>query len=184
MGLRSWFGLGGRSRRQASNPLLKQFGDLSASDFELHPIWVSCHGTDQDEPWHDDTDEETFRPWTGQVPVDPADGIFLVRSRFRIASGQEYAGFVTPAMPQESGNLGAIQPHMAVAGRFVSFWYGMMNIPAETKSALYVALRKKPSEVFPIRFEAEPDLTIGIASGEIAGFYRRPAPGAAPEMEQ
>jgi len=50
---------------------LKQAGDLVAANFEAHPVWVSCHVVDYDEPWYDDTDEETFRPWLGALPLDP-----------------------------------------------------------------------------------------------------------------
>jgi hypothetical protein len=46
-------------------PELKQFGDLTVDDFARCPAWISCHVQDYDEPWYDETDEETFRPWTG-----------------------------------------------------------------------------------------------------------------------
>jgi hypothetical protein len=41
-------------------PELKQFGDLSHTDFERHPAWVACHAEDFAEPWFNETDEETF----------------------------------------------------------------------------------------------------------------------------
>jgi hypothetical protein len=43
-------------------PILSQFGDLTSEDFDRDPVWVGCHTVDADEPWIDDTDEETFRP--------------------------------------------------------------------------------------------------------------------------
>lgn len=46
-------------------PELKQFGDLTHEDFDRHPVWIGCHVADYDELWYEDTDEETFRPWTG-----------------------------------------------------------------------------------------------------------------------
>ena len=57
-----------------SPPTLKQFGDLSPLDFDASPVWVQCHIIDYDEPWYDDTDEETFRPWDRALPVDPDNG--------------------------------------------------------------------------------------------------------------
>lgn len=62
-------------------PILKQFGDLTPADFADHAVWVSVHTLDYDEPWYDDNDEETFRPWTGKLPVAPQDGMFLVRAK-------------------------------------------------------------------------------------------------------
>ena len=41
-------------------------------DFATHPVWVSCHSVDYDEPWYDGTDEETFRPWLSEIPVADA----------------------------------------------------------------------------------------------------------------
>ena len=62
-------------------PELKQFSDLTPSDFERHPIWVDCHVVDYDEPWYDDTDEETYRPWAGPLPVEIGSSV-LVRADF------------------------------------------------------------------------------------------------------
>lgn len=102
-------------------PFLKQFGDLTDRDFAQSPVWVGCHTFDYDEPWYDDTDEETFRPWTAPLPVDPADGMFLVRASFRLADGRELGGFVTPAAPNDADDLGLIQPHMNVSGTYFGF---------------------------------------------------------------
>ncbi len=61
--------------------LLKQIQNLRPDDFEEHPVWVLCHIIDYDEPWYDDTDEETFRPWDGPLPVNPSFATFLVLQR-------------------------------------------------------------------------------------------------------
>jgi hypothetical protein len=55
-------------------PELKQFGDLCPADFERYPVWIACHTEDFAEPWFNETDEETFRPWSGALPVAPSDG--------------------------------------------------------------------------------------------------------------
>src|SRR3569833_920819 len=65
-------------------PKLKQFGDLCPADFDHYPVWIACHNEDQAEPWFDEMDEDTIRPWTGALPVSPSDGILLVRSGFQI----------------------------------------------------------------------------------------------------
>jgi hypothetical protein len=63
-----------------TSPLLKRFGDLTPADFESHPVWVSCHSADSEEPWYDETDEETFRPRQDALPADPSEGMLLVRA--------------------------------------------------------------------------------------------------------
>jgi hypothetical protein len=152
-------------------PVLKQFGELAPADFEALPVWASCHSFDYDEPWYADTDEETFRPWTGPLPADPADGMFLVRATFRTAGGHEFAGFVTPTVPEASPNLGLLQPHLAAAGRFFRFWGGLAGVSAEERAAFHALLGTAP-EVFPIRFSCSAALASGICAGSIAGFYR------------
>jgi hypothetical protein len=88
----------------AARPELKQFGDLTAEDFERHPVWIGCHTADYDEPWYDDTDEETFRPRTGDLPADPSEGMLLVRANATLRDGSSFPGFLTPAF--EPGDLG------------------------------------------------------------------------------
>jgi hypothetical protein len=38
----------------------------------------------------------------------------------------------------------------------------------------YAAFNKRPSEVFPVKFHADPSLFAGIVSGRLDGFYRFP----------
>jgi hypothetical protein len=57
-------------------------------------------------------------------------------------------------------------------GRLFSFWGGVMGVPAEVRKEFYMALGKKPEDVFPIRFTADPALCGGVARAEIAGFYK------------
>ena len=46
-------------------PKLKQFGHLTPDDLASHPVWVSCHSVDYDEPWYDDTENLSHFPKTG-----------------------------------------------------------------------------------------------------------------------
>jgi len=107
------------------------------ADFEHHPVWVSCHVFDYDEPWYDDTDEETFRPWLEPLPVDPSKTTFLARASFRLADGREFGGFVTPS---SSLDLGLQQPSIDVGGRFFAFWGGMPGVSSEEREAFYRAV--------------------------------------------
>lgn len=158
-------------------PELKQFGDLRVGDFERVPVWAACTTFDYDEPWYGETDEETFRPWIGSVPVDPANGMFLVRARFELADGRTFLGFVTPAARGGDAGMGTEQPHLAIADRIFGFWGGLFGVAASEKQALFSALRSEPSTTFPIEFRCDAGLASGATSGTIAGFYRSPKLG-------
>ena len=151
-------------------PELKQFSDLSPPDFDRHPVWIACHTEDFAEPWFNETDEETFRPWTRVPPVGPSDGMSLVRATFELHDGSRHDGFLTPA--SQEGDLGTLQPHLFVSGKSFGFWGGMAGVRPDRRKAFYGALRKGPEAIFPIRFSAESDLATGVVAGQVDGFYR------------
>lgn len=156
-----------------NRPLLKQFGDLKPSDFEQHPVWVNCHVIDYDASWYEETDEETFRPWDGALPVDPAETMFLVSASFTLADGAEYAGFLTPQVPSGEPDLGTMQPCLFTpSGEQITFWFGSVEVPAAHISHVYAALGKSAAAIFPLAFQARPDLAHGVCSGTIPGFCR------------
>ena len=96
-------------------PELKQFGDLTQADFDRHPVWIGSHTVDYDEPWYEETDEETFRPWTGGLPADPAAGMLLVTASYELPDGSRYPGFLTP--DRDPADLGTLQPHLFAGNR-------------------------------------------------------------------
>ena len=151
-------------------PELKQFGDLSPADFERHPVWIACHTEDFAEPWFNETDEETFRPWTGPLPVGSSDGMLLVRAIFELHDGSHHDGFLTPAFKE--GEIGALHPHLFVGDQSFGFWGGMFGVRAERRSAFYKALGKGAEAIFPIQFNAAPELATGVVVGQVDGFYR------------
>lgn len=161
---------GGADTMEA-RPVLKQFGDLVPADFQQHPVWIGCHTADYDEPWYDETDEETFRPWTGELPAGPEEGMLLVRATFTIADGRVFVGFVTPQHQGEPLDLGLLQPALFLpSGELVQFWCGIVGVDDSTRRALYDGLGASAEQVFPIRFTADQGLTTGQASGTVPGF--------------
>jgi hypothetical protein len=159
-------------------PELVQFRDLRPSHFQQHPCWIAVRSVDYDEPWYDEADEETFRPWLQALPVDPADGMLLVRAEYRLADGTTLSGFVTPQIEDGSVDLGIIQPQMFLPNeRLESFWDGMYARSADARARLYNELGKHPESVFPITFGVGSGTTKGIAAGKIEGFYSRPEHG-------
>jgi hypothetical protein len=156
-------------------PLLKQFGDLTPADFARNPVWVSVHTLDYGEPWYNDTDEETFRPWMGELPVSPEHRMFLVRAKFTLTDGRVLNGFVTPQVDSEPKSLGTMQPQVFLqSGTRSDFWDGMFKRDAEDRKVLYVELGMDPKAIFPIQFAAEKGLATGHVSGSIPGFCWRP----------
>ena len=158
-------------------PTLVQFSDLAPQHFDANPVWASCHSFDYDEPWYDQTDEETFRPWEGALPVDPASGMFLVRATLQLADGTSFPGFATPAPSAADGAppLGQIQPQLFLpSGQFFGFWLGMFGNAADAASAFYDAVHKSAASVFPIQVRVDPSHWQHEGSLEIAGFYTVP----------
>jgi hypothetical protein len=151
-------------------PTLKQFGDLSRGDFEVHPVWVACHTVDYEAPWYDDTDEETFRPWTDALPVDPADGMFLVRAGVTFADGTQAEGFLTPAF--EAGDMGTMQPHVFVGDRTFGFRGGMFGVPPQVQSELLELTAKSANQIFPVRVHGQPGLSEGAVDAEVPGWLQ------------
>jgi hypothetical protein len=158
------------SNGEPGKPLLRQFAELRPADFERHPVWVGCHIVDYDEPWYDETDEETFRPWLEPTPVDPTISLLLVRARVVLKDGTEYVGFVTPA---QNGYMGESQPHAFVKGRLFMFWGGRFGVPEELKRDFYAAVGKKKEGVFPLQVVASADLVRDGYKAEVLGFYRK-----------
>lgn len=157
-----------------ARPILKQFGDLTPIDFRKYPVWVGVHTLDYGEEWYDETDEETFRPWLGELPVG-AEEMFLVSARLKFADGAEFEGFVTPAVSYEGlRDMGALQPQVFTAsGQRFAFWHGMFR-QAESATRFYQSFARSSNQVFPIQFQALPGLTSSVAAGAIPGFMAIP----------
>lgn len=149
-------------------PELKQFGELGAEDFQSNPVWIGCHTADYGKAWYEDTDEQTFRPYDGDLPADPHGGVLLVRAVVQLKDGTCYPGFVSPGL-----SLGAQQPQIFVNDRRFAFWGGRLGIPQRSQQELYAALGKPPDAIFPLRFVGDPGLTLGSVEGEIEGFYKK-----------
>lgn len=153
-----------------ATPEMKQFEDLTSDDFNRYPVWIGCHDVDYDEPWYEYTDEETFRPWDGPLPVDASQGMLLVRAAIELRDGSRHWGFSTPAV--SPADLGTQQPHIWVGDRCFGLWGGMVGVPIEERQAFYAALGRRPEAIFPLRFAVDPELATGESNGQAFGFYR------------
>lgn len=183
-------------------PVLKQIEDLSHSDFVLHPVWVGVHNNDIDEPWYDQSNEQTYRPWTGPLPF-PGVPIFFVAATFCLADGSVYPGYFNPASKDwdaplpprrmRDGSYAKPQQWSARRGGSVlsvlalhrpaifigerTFGFHLLRDLERRKAnvqSFYKSIGKPPNAVFPVRFHAEPAYFDGIVAGRMDGFYSFP----------
>ena len=155
----------------SKRPTLKQFLELRQSDFDKNPIWVNCHVVDYDEDWYDDTDEETFRPWTGDIPVSADDTTYLVAATFDLEDGTTMNGFLTPDNGQrEENELGNLQPNLLTTDGPIGFWTGMFPFDEKRRQEIYNKLDRTADQIFPIRFQSKDGLSSRAMMGTINGF--------------
>lgn len=140
------------------SPILRQFLELKPEDFATYPIWIGCHVADYDAPWHDDTDEETFRPWLGTRPIDQSDETLLVRAEVKMADGSKLSGFLTPSV--DPSDVSSSQPHVFVGERAFGFWSGILDTATEDASAFQQAIGSDIAQILPINFTVDEDVVI------------------------
>jgi hypothetical protein len=144
----------------------RQVYELTPEDLERFPIWEFAH----DEEGEEDQDEATVRPYEASGPLDPAEGMFIVRASFTLADGTQLKGYVTPPVQGESG-LGTIQPAVVVSDGQVSFWCGMLKPAVDDIRNGYALLGKESSaQVFPLKYVSEAPMLCGPIAGEVPGF--------------
>lgn len=150
----------------SSDRIRKQVYELTPEDLDRHAVWEFA----LDEEGEEGQDEATVRPYQPKGPLDPGDGMFVVRARLKLADGTQVRGYLTPPVQGDSG-LGTLQPAVVVEGGQVSFWCGMLVPEPAYVEASYARLGKLlASEVFPVRFESDVDLVGGPVAGELPGF--------------
>jgi hypothetical protein len=144
----------------------KQVYDLTVADLEQHGVWEFA----LDEEGEEGQDEATVRPYKVHGPLDPAEGMFIVRARLSLADGTRLTGYLTPPVQGDS-SLGTLQPAVVVAAGQVSFWCGMLEPEPAHIAASYARLGKSAaSQVFPLRFASDVALIGGPITGELPGF--------------
>src|SRR5579863_2839075 len=80
-------------------PLMKDQALLTQIDFDRFPVWVRVQDYDRDEPWCEEATEQTYRPWTGPLPLEPTSQFCLVvlAASFRLSNGESLPGYFQPA---------------------------------------------------------------------------------------
>lgn len=158
-------------RMENGTVLLKSFGELIESDFKIYPVWVMCHIIDYDQPWYNQTNEETYRPWTGEIPVTPQSD-FLAKAVFSFKDGTTYNGFTAAC---NNLDYTKITPSLVNATLFnkdrqESFWRGGLEIKESDINDFYFRMGKTSQQVFPIQYAVKQELVTESINGEIIGF--------------
>jgi hypothetical protein len=144
----------------------RQVYELSPADLERFPVWEFA----LDEEGEEGQDEATVRPYEATLPLDPSDGMFIVRAKLTLFDGTSFKGYLTPPVQGEEG-LSTYQPAVVVSDGQVSFWCGMLVPPPDQIAKYYSLLGKSSSrQVFPMRFESDVSLVGGPIAGDIPGF--------------
>jgi hypothetical protein len=172
------------------SPELRQFGELGPEDFVRHPVWILCHTADYKERWYKDTDEDTFRPWTKELPAIVLRETLLVRADLELWDGSHYSGFITPLVDGHDTLTGGgrpdfarhpfarQQPNIFVGDSRFGFWGGRPGISKQKQHEFYSAIGKQPEQIFPLQFHAEDGLANGLLTGRVEGFYRSTRDGS------
>jgi hypothetical protein len=143
----------------------KQVYELTVQDFDQHPVWEFA----LDEEGEEGQDEATVRPQPVAGPVDPAEGMVVVKARFKLADGTSMAGYLTPPSPYSVGP-GTIQPQIITQHGQVSFWCGAFKPTSDQLVQNYARLGRTADKIFPLHFASEVEVVGGPVVGILNGF--------------
>lgn len=189
----------------------RRLGELNQVDFEQFPLWIGVHNYDCGQPWHDQVPDDSFRPWTGELPFSSDEGTLLVASKFLLHDGTQFCGYCSrvpelwdelpPQRRTHDGRtiqrerwsvlnggtkqaiLKLLHPCIFVNDDKFSFSMRKLGQRELEIRTFYAAIGKMPIEVFPIEFRGVAGAAAGIVSGRLDGFYRFPLGGLPYEID-
>jgi hypothetical protein len=143
----------------------KQVYELTEQDLRSWSAWEFA----LDEEGEEGQDEATVRPWTGQAPLDPAAGMFIVRATIVLADGTVRCGYLTPPI-QGDDSVPSVQPVILTEYGQVMLWYGVLAPGPESIQEAYDKLGRAREQVFPVRYSSDVTLQTGAVAGSVDGF--------------
>ncbi len=143
----------------------RQVYDLSVLDLRDWSAWEFA----SDEEGFPDQDEATVRPYT-KIPIDPGDGLLVVRAAFRLADGTDLIGYISPPPPGTSWDLSSRQPVIVMQGGQVPMWFGMRQPSPEDIQGFLATLGKTNAHVFPLVYKSDASVVGGPVEGQVDGF--------------
>lgn len=148
----------------------KQVYELNQSDLDRFPVWEFA----LDEEGEENQDEATVRPWESAGPLDPADGMFVIRAKFILANDTEYFGYITPPVHGDL-SISTIQPVIVTDHGQVMFWFGIIPPTSDMIHEAYALLGLKAEDVFPCRYASDVTVKDGPVAGTLNGFMYYPS---------
>jgi len=146
----------------------KQVYELTLGDLSTFPIWEFRLDAEGEEG-QEGRDESTVRQYSALGPLDPADGMFVVRAVFTLADGSRMRGYFTPPS-RDDASMGTLQPIIVTERGQVRFWCGTATPGPKRLAHNYELLGKNAKQVFPVQFESDVDLLGGPVKGSVSGF--------------
>jgi hypothetical protein len=143
----------------------RQVYELTPSDLKTFPVWEFA----SDEEDVDGQDEATVRPYL-KTPVDPGDGLQVVRATFKLADGTRLLGFVSPPPPATPWGIGNQQPAIVSDGGQVRLFFGIFAPSAAELNGFFEILGKSALEIFPLEYATDVEIIGGPVEGVVAGF--------------
>jgi hypothetical protein len=145
--------------------------NLSLQDIMLYPAWEYA----LDEESLDGQDERTVRPYLARPPLNPDDAYLIVRASFVLADGTHFKGMLKPYRLGAPRILSTILPYdllptLVTEDGKVEFCYGANKPNYDVIEDNYQKLRKKPSEVFPVKVNSDIDVMNSVTQCELNGF--------------
>lgn len=132
----------------------RPFTTLTAADLRDHPVWVAC----VDDAAH----EGCFEPWDRELPVDPDEQRYLVRSQATLADGTWLPALFTPVVRE--ADACAMQPHLLLDGAPFDLDGCALAGEQDRRGRCASALGRRPEDVFPVRLVAVPGLVDGVVT--------------------
>jgi hypothetical protein len=143
----------------------KQVYELALGDLSTFPVWEFRLDAEGEEG----RDESTVRPYSALGPLDPADGMFVVRAIFTLADGSRMHGYFTPPS-RDDASMGTLQPIIVTDRGQVRLWCGTATPSLKRLAHNYELLGKNAKQVFPVQFESDVDLLGGPVKDSVSGF--------------
>jgi hypothetical protein len=135
------------------------------------PVWEYALDEEQDRG----QDERTVRPYRASPPLDPNEAYFILRASFHLSDGTHMMGYIRPVRLSGSKLMDPVipvdtNPVIVTEEGQVAFWYGASRPDSEAIFQSYRLLKKRPSEVFPIRFASDVEVLDSFTEGTLEGF--------------
>ena len=150
---------------KVSSNARRQVYELTPSDLKTFPVWEFASNEED----VDGQDEATVRPYL-KTPVDPRDGLQVVRATFKLADGTRFLGFVSPPPPGTPWGIGNQQPAIVSDKGQVPLYSGIFAPSAARLNGFFEILGKSVSEIFPLEYATDVEIVGGPVGSVVVGF--------------